>query len=177
METKLKKCPACGNLYQENHKFCSCCGWLLSELNNEKEVQLDKKVILQDELKRRLSDPGVEYRGKEICNELRKLRLQFAMNNNLLYEEKECDHQGPCNGTCEYCEQKLNELNLAAEKAGIMDAVVYSDCEFNRIVMQNSSPRLMGMIQREDSFFEIEKSREKEKSVGLFAKLKKKLRK
>ena len=172
---KMKKCPACGKTYQEESKFCVCCGSLLTEWTEGEAEQKEEKMIEKEELKRRLTSQNMLYNGRKICEELRKLRLQFAVENKLEYEERECIHQGPSNGTCAYCEQKLDELNDAAQKAGIMDAVVYSYEEINRIIMQNSSPRLMGQMRVEDP--PLERERNKAKSGGFFDRLKKNLRK
>ena len=48
--------------------------------------------------------------GKEKCRRLRAMRERIARANDLDYCEKECGHEGPCAGTCPYCEAQALEL-------------------------------------------------------------------
>lgn len=48
--------------------------------------------------------------GKEKCRRLRAMRECIARANELDYCEKECGHEGPCAGTCPYCEAQAREL-------------------------------------------------------------------
>ena len=48
--------------------------------------------------------------GKEKCRRLRAMRERIARANELDYCEKECGHEGPCAGTCSYCEARAREL-------------------------------------------------------------------
>ena len=48
--------------------------------------------------------------GKEKCRRLRAMRERIARANELDYCEKECGHEGPCAGTCPYCEAQARAL-------------------------------------------------------------------
>ena len=49
-------------------------------------------------------------RGKNICNELKKVRRRIADENGIPLEIKECTYQGPCRGTCPRCEAEVRYL-------------------------------------------------------------------
>lgn len=57
-------------------------------------------------------------RGKSICHQLKQMRRRFADENGIDFEEEECQHDGPCAGTCPYCDAKTRELT---RKAGLLD--------------------------------------------------------
>ena len=48
--------------------------------------------------------------GKEKCRRLRAMRERIARANELDYCERECGHEGPCAGTCPYCEAQTRAL-------------------------------------------------------------------
>lgn len=48
--------------------------------------------------------------GREKCRRLRAMRERIARANELDYCEKECGHDGPCAGTCPYCEAQARTL-------------------------------------------------------------------
>lgn len=54
--------------------------------------------------------------GKKVCNELKEVRKQIALANDIEYKSTECIHTGDCAGTCAKCEEELRyierELNL-----------------------------------------------------------------
>lgn len=156
------KCRMCGTEAAEDACFCSVCG---SWLNGQTKEAVKEKNVDKEELQRRLSVNGTKYSGKKICEELRNLRLQFAQANALEYEEKECKNQNPCNGTCAYCEQKLEELNQKAALAGVEKKIIYPEKEVNRILGQYTYPMLMGMMRCSDFEKETEKT-------GFFRKVK-----
>lgn len=49
--------------------------------------------------------------GKRICSHLKEIRRSIAAENELPYHEHECSYEGPCRGTCPYCEAELRRLN------------------------------------------------------------------
>ena len=49
-------------------------------------------------------------RGKDICNELKKVRRRIADENDIPLEIKECTYEGPCRGTCPRCEAEVRYL-------------------------------------------------------------------
>ncbi len=53
------------------------------------------------------------HRGKEICSELKSVRRRIAEENNIPLEIPDCQHQGPCPGTCPQCEKELRQLERA----------------------------------------------------------------
>lgn len=48
--------------------------------------------------------------GKDICNQLRKIRVEIAKRNGIDFSPAECNHKGDCSGTCPVCEQELDYL-------------------------------------------------------------------
>ncbi|MCI5700298.1 MAG: hypothetical protein MR308_07990 [Lachnospiraceae bacterium] len=186
MDKTVKKCPRCGRISEGTNIFCVCCGSRLvdaADAGNADRVTLcvgnaDQVTLCvgNEDIKQRLSDSSMKYNGKEICRELRNLRVQFAQANDLPYEEKECDHQGPCSGTCAYCEQKLDELNLAAKNVGIERPMVYPSVEVDRIFMR-SAPPTMGMMRAPHDLESDVYSGPPKKSVGVLKRIKKLLEK
>ena len=51
--------------------------------------------------------------GRDICNELKKVRRKIADENNIPLEIPECTHRGPCAGTCPRCEAEMRYLENA----------------------------------------------------------------
>lgn len=170
MDKTVKKCLHCGRI---SEMFCVCCG---SRLSDEADTGNGDQVTIcvgNAAIKQRLSNSLMSYDGKEICRELRKLRVQFAQANNLPYEEKECNHQGSCSGTCAYCERKLDELNFAAKSAGIENTMVYPSVEVDRIFIRNSRPMLMGMMRPPEHDLESDfYSGSRKKSAGVLKRIK-----
>ena len=62
-------------------------------------------------------------RGKDICNELKKVRRKIAEENGIALEIPECTHQGPCPGTCPRCEQEVRILERELAKRITMGKV------------------------------------------------------
>lgn len=52
-------------------------------------------------------------RGKYKCKQLKALRKRIADENGIPLKQKECTYDGPCRGTCPYCESELRQLELA----------------------------------------------------------------
>lgn len=48
--------------------------------------------------------------GKDICNELKRIRQQIADDNGIPLESHECHYEGPCKGTCPRCDAELHYL-------------------------------------------------------------------
>ena len=48
--------------------------------------------------------------GKDICEVLKRIRKNIAELNGIEYEPHECDHDGPCRGTCPYCDFEAADL-------------------------------------------------------------------
>jgi len=51
--------------------------------------------------------------GKNICNQLKEVRRRIAEENDIPLEIKECIYQGPCSGTCPYCDSEVRYLENA----------------------------------------------------------------
>ena len=49
-------------------------------------------------------------KGKEICNELKAVRRRIADENGIMLEIPECNHNGPCPGSCPRCESEMRYL-------------------------------------------------------------------
>lgn len=62
--------------------------------------------------------PSQRSDGKEICNQLRAIRKEFAKLNGIDYNFKECTYTGPCAGTCIACDNEANELRELAKNLG-----------------------------------------------------------
>ncbi len=45
--------------------------------------------------------------GRYICNTLKAIRKEIADANDIRYEPHECQHEGPCLGTCPACEAEV----------------------------------------------------------------------
>lgn len=67
--------------------------------------------------------------GKDICKELKAIRRNIAMENDIAMDIPECNYHGECSGTCPRCEAELqylehelqlrNKLGKAAMVAGV----------------------------------------------------------
>lgn len=52
----------------------------------------------------------MKTKGRIICDELKRVRLELAKANGIDYNPTVCNHQGECSGTCPKCEAELAEL-------------------------------------------------------------------
>ncbi len=72
----------------------------INELNHQSKVPLSG---------------GFRGAGKEICEQLKEIRLQIAKENEIDYETSECTFEGECKGSCPRCDAELryleNEIN------------------------------------------------------------------
>lgn len=49
-------------------------------------------------------------RGKYKCKQLKAVRKRIADENGIPLKQKECNYDGPCRGTCPYCEAEVRYL-------------------------------------------------------------------
>ncbi len=56
------------------------------------------------------------YPGREKCNQLRELRIKIAKANNIDFTPSDCNHIGPCSGTCSVCEAEAEYLDKELDK-------------------------------------------------------------
>ncbi len=49
-------------------------------------------------------------KGKDVCEELKRIRKQIAKANGIDYQPTLCTHEGDCLGTCPACEQEVRFL-------------------------------------------------------------------
>lgn len=49
-------------------------------------------------------------RGKYKCKHLKAVRKRIAEENGIALEQRECTYEGPCRGTCPYCEAEVRYL-------------------------------------------------------------------
>ena len=77
--------------------------------------------------------PSPRPDGKEICNQLRAIRKEFAKLNGIDYNFKECTYNGPCAGTCIACDNEANELRELTKN---LDNVKYP-----KVVMNNNDEK------------------------------------
>jgi hypothetical protein len=54
--------------------------------------------------------------GRNICNTLKEVRLRVARANGIKYNPTECQHKGPCAGTCPKCEQEVRYIEHELRK-------------------------------------------------------------
>ena len=54
--------------------------------------------------------------GKQVCEQLRFIRKEFAKLNGIDYKFRECTYNGPCAGTCRACDNEAIELSELAKK-------------------------------------------------------------
>lgn len=80
-----------------------------------------------------VKSPSSRPDGKEICNQLRAIRKEFAKLNRIDYNFKECTYTGPCAGTCIACDNEANELRELAKN---LDNVKYP-----KVVMNNNDEK------------------------------------
>ena len=52
----------------------------------------------------------MKTKGRIICDELKRVRLELAKANGIDYNPTVCNHQGECSGTCPKCEAELAGL-------------------------------------------------------------------
>jgi len=64
-------------------------------------------------------------KGKSTCHKLKEMRKKFAEANGIDFFEEECTYNGPCNGTCPYCDSKTRELTNKAKELQKNGAIVY----------------------------------------------------
>ena len=78
-----------------------------------------------------LSRANISVRGKNTCAQLKELRRLFASSNGIKYWEEDCKYEGPCEGTCPYCDAKTKEL---LEKAEELNRVKYPFVDIEEFV-------------------------------------------
>lgn len=61
-------------------------------------------------------DKPFRNRGKSICNRLRFIRHQIALENEIELKMVECHYNGPCSGHCLRCETELKYLEDRLKK-------------------------------------------------------------
>ncbi|MCL2329129.1 MAG: hypothetical protein FWC39_11545 [Bacteroidetes bacterium] len=59
---------------------------------------------------------GFRGAGKEICEQLKEIRLQIAKENEIDYETSECTFEGECKGSCPRCDAELQYLENELHK-------------------------------------------------------------
>lgn len=105
-------------------------------------------------------------RGKNICNELKKVRRRIADENDIPLEIKECTYKGECLGTCPRCEAEVQYLERELEKrlslgkvatvAGV--ALSLAACSHNGTPGQDTNDMLEGedtMALRENDSVDV----------------------
>lgn len=55
-------------------------------------------------------------KGKDVCEELKRIRKQIADTNEIDYNPHPCTHEGDCMGTCPACEQEVRYLTHQLDK-------------------------------------------------------------
>lgn len=60
----------------------------------------------------------MDNKGKNICEQLKKIRHQIADSNGIELEEHECHYEGDCKGTCPRCDGELQYLEQEMVRRG-----------------------------------------------------------
>lgn len=97
-----------------------------------------------------LSRANISARGKNTCAQLKELRRLFASTNGIKYWEEDCTYEGPCEGTCPYCDAKTKEL---LEKAEELRTVKYPYMEIEEVDIEeidDSDELVEGMVEEID---------------------------
>lgn len=55
-------------------------------------------------------------KGKDVCEELKRVRKQIADTNEIDYNPHPCTHEGDCMGTCPACEQEVRYLSQQLDR-------------------------------------------------------------
>ena len=61
--------------------------------------------------------------GKQICEEMKRLRKELADANGIAYAPVDCPSTGPCAGTCQQCDMELKYLQKQLQKIPQEDRV------------------------------------------------------
>jgi len=94
------------------------------------------------------------YDGRRKCEKLREMRKAFAKANGISYDFPECTHEGPCAGTCSFCEREAAVLERLAGKKQMEEfsQTIYPQIEINpeetvRYVPRNQPSQKPPMVQ------------------------------
>lgn len=128
----------------------------------EKE-QPEEYVMGQADFTEAQEESKAAVKGKSTCKKLKEMRRKFADANGIDFEEEECTYEGPCEGTCAYCDAKTNELiQKAYEMAGV-ETINYPEVEVKRKDDQHELKQEPELIDQGD----VEHLYEGEHSFGL----------
>lgn len=86
--------------------------------------------------------------GKEICNILRKMRIEFAKNNGINFISENCDYDGPCAGTCQKCEQEIKYLEKHSEKLLENGNIIYPYYNIKDLDYKTREPKKIKNIEK-----------------------------
>lgn len=75
-----------------------------------------KRIFPLEEYSEIVKDGKEKHTGKIKCEKLREIRKKIAEVNNIPYSPAECNHDGPCAGTCPYCDAELMYLDCELQK-------------------------------------------------------------
>ena len=84
-------------------EFMDIPGWMRKHPPKKQESNKEDAPHI-DEERRPRSD------GRQLCSDLREMRIELAEANNIPFESKECDYDGPCSGTCPKCDEEAAYL-------------------------------------------------------------------
>lgn len=83
------------------------------------EVLPDCYPNRDEEILQSVESPVPRADGKQVCDYLRKLRVQLAKVNGIPFESEECPSEGPCAGTCEKCDAESAYLRDEMDKIAV----------------------------------------------------------
>lgn len=102
-----------------------------------------------------LSRANISVRGKNTCAQLKELRRLFASSNGIKYWEEDCKYEGPCEGTCPYCDAKTKELLEKAEELNRVRYPFVDIEEFEDVEEDDDEELVEGMMEEIDMDEEI----------------------
>lgn len=74
--------------------------------------------------------------GKEKCEFLKEIRKNMAKENGIIYEPRECHHEGYCTGTCPLCEKEAANILAELKKKQLDGEEIILDAEAIKVLEQ-----------------------------------------
>ena len=104
-----------------------------------------------DSAKRFVNKIHPRINGKQICEQLKAMRKDLALANNIEYDPVDCPSTGPCAGTCVQCDKEIKELQqklmqIPVEARCYPKHIIETDCEDILSPQREIEEDIMGLI-------------------------------
>ena len=96
--------------------------------------------------------------GKQKCEILKEIRQKIADENEIPYKTRRCTHQGPCSGTCPYCESEVRYLESQLKKRVSLGKPVKVAAQFEQAMAQTRAVAFTGAGKSLEQLAEDEKN-------------------